>query len=144
MLHILQIFFVTKYCAPWSAKDDCLGPRHQVPYLLLEDLMCQDRNQPTLLIGISSTNRRPNGGDKPYALHPSSRANQEEHQGVGRVLTHHRVRLQPHKTFDYRQVPLRGGLRLQSIVPIGHSTATSTRAHQHGRECTSKLPQEDA
>uniref|UniRef100_A0A453RUY9 50S ribosomal protein L33, chloroplastic n=1 Tax=Aegilops tauschii subsp. strangulata TaxID=200361 RepID=A0A453RUY9_AEGTS len=32
----------------------------------------------------------------------------EEHQGVGGVPTNRRVCLQPCKTFDYRQVPLRG------------------------------------
>ena len=37
---------------------------------------------------------------------------------MGGVPTHRRVRLQPRKTFDYRQVPLRGCLRLQPVVPV--------------------------
>src|SRR3990170_23387 len=141
MLHMLQIFFVEKSCA---SKDYCLRPRRQILELLLEDSMRQARNQAFVLLGIPSTNRRPNGGDKPYTLHSTSRVDQEEHQGVGGVSTHRRVRLQPRKTFNYRQVPLRGRLRFQPVVPIGHSSSTSTRAHQHERECPSKLPQEDA
>ena len=128
----------------WSSQDDCLGRRHQVLELLLEDSMRQARNQALVLFGIPSSNRRPNGGDEPYTLHSTLRVDQEEHQGVGGVSTHRRVRLQPCKTFDYRQVPLRGRLRLQPVVPIGHSTSSSTRAHKHGRECPSQLPQEDA
>ena len=106
--------------------------------------MRQARNQATLLHGIPSTNRRPNRGDKPHALHPSLHANQEEHQGVGGVSTHRRVRLQPSTTLNNRQVPFQGCLRIQPSVTIGHSSSTTPRAHQYGRECTSKLPQEDA
>ena len=144
MLHTLQISFAGNLATPWSTKDNHLRPRRQVLELLLEDAMCQARNQALVLISIPSSNRRPNGGDEPYALHSTSRVDQEEHQGVGGVSTHRRVRLQPCKTFDDRQVPLRGCLRLQPVVPIGHSTSSTTRAHQHGRECTSKLPQEVA
>ena len=128
----------------WSAKDDCLGPRRQVLELLLEDIVRQARNQAFVLFGIPSTNRRPNGGDQPHALHSTTRVDKEEHQGVGGVPTYRRVRLQPCKTFDYRQVPLRGRLRLQPVVPIGHSTSSTTRAHKPRRECTSKLPQKYA
>src|SRR6187401_2595112 len=100
--------------------------------------------QTPFLFGISSTNRRPNGGDEPHTFDASSRVDQEEHQGMGGMLANGRVRLQPRKTFDYRQVPLRGRLWLQPVVPIEHPTSTSTRAHQHGRMCTSKLSQEGA
>ena len=141
MLHMLQIFFVEKSCA---SKDYCLGPRRQVLELLLEDSMRQARNQAFVLFGIPSSNRRPNGGHESDTLHSATRVDQEEHQGVGRVPTHHRVRLQPRKTFNYRQVPLRGCLRFQPVVPIGHSSSTTTRAHQHGRKSMSELPQEDA
>ena len=140
---MLPISSVGKSTPTWSAKDDCLGPRRQVLELLLEDAMCQAQNQAFLLIRISS-NRRPNGGDKPYALHSTSRVDQEEHKGVGGMSTYLRVRLQPCKTFNYQQDPLQGRLRLQPVVPIGHSTSSTTRAHQHGCESTSKLHQEDA
>ena len=129
---------------PWSTKDNRLRPRRQVLELLLEDSMRQARNQAFVLFGIPSTNRRPNGGDQPHALHSTTRVDKEEHQGVGGVLTYRRVRLQPCKTFDHRQVLFRGRLRLQPVVPIGHSSSTTTRAHQHGRECLSELSQEDA
>ena len=43
--------------SPWSAQDDCLGPRRQVLELLLEDLMRQARYQALVLFGIPSTNR---------------------------------------------------------------------------------------
>ena len=56
--------------------------------------MPQARNQATILFGIPSSNRRPNGGDEPDSLHSTSRVDQEEHQGVGGVPTHRRVRLQ--------------------------------------------------
>ena len=105
--------------------------------------MRQAWNQATLLHGLPSSNRRPNGGDQPHTLHSTLSANQEEHQGVGGVSTYRRVRLQPRKTLNNRQLPLRGRLRIQPIVPIGHSTSTTTRAHQHGRKCMSELPQED-
>ena len=65
--------------------------------------MRQARNQAIVLIRIPSSNRRPNGGDKPDTIHSTSRVDQEEHQGVGGVSTHRRVRLQPRKTFDYRK-----------------------------------------
>ena len=142
MLHMLQIYFVGKSCVSMEYKDNRLRPRRQVLELLLEDAMRQARNQALVLIRIPSSNRRPNGGDEPDTIHSTSRVDQEEHQGVGGVSTHRRVRLQPRKTYDYRQVPLRGRLRLQPIVPIGHSTSSSTRVHQHGCECTSKLPKE--
>src|SRR6187399_789596 len=80
--------------------------------------MRQTRHQAPLLFGISSTNRRPNRGDKPHTFDASSRVDQEEHQGMGAMLAHRRVRLQPRKTFDYRQVPLRGRLRLQPVAPL--------------------------
>ena len=86
----------------WSAKDDCLGPRRQVPKLLLEDLMHQDRNQALILFGIPSANRQPNGGHQPDAFDSPLRVDQEKHQGVGGMLTHHRVRLQPSKTFYWK------------------------------------------
>ena len=73
--------------------------------------MRQARNQAFVFFGIPSSNRRPNGGDEPNALHSPTCVDQEEHQGVGRIPTHRRVRLQPRKTFDYQQVPLRGRLR---------------------------------
>ena len=72
------------------------------------------------------------------------RVDQEEHQEVGGVPTHRRVRLQPRKTQDYRQVPFRGRRQFQPFVPIGHSTSTAIKAHKRGRECPSQLPQEDA
>ena len=128
----------------WSAKDYRLGPRRQVPYLFLEDHMRQARNQVALLYGISSTNRRLNGGDKSHALYPSSRANQEEYQGVGGVSTHRRVRLQLSKTLNNRQVPFRGRLRIQPFVTIGYSTSSTPRASQFGRKCTSDPSQEGA
>lgn len=136
--------FVGKSCAYMECKDDCHEPRCQVLKLLLEDLMRQARNQATILFGIPPTNRLPNGGDEPHAIDASSRVDQEEPQGMGRVPSHHRVCLQPRKTFDYWKVPLRGRLRFQPIIPIGHSSSTITRAHQHGRECPSELSQEDA
>ncbi len=114
---------------PWSTKGNRLRPPRQVLELLLEDPMRQARNQALVLIRIPSSNRRPNGGDEPDALHSTTRVDKEEHQGVGGVPTYRRERLQPCKTFDYRQVPLRGRLRLQPVVPIGHSTSSSTRAH---------------
>ena len=106
--------------------------------------MRQARNQATLLIGVSSTNRRPNGGHQPDAIHSSPRVDQEEHQGVGGVFANRRVRIQSRTTLNNRQVPLRGRLRFQPIVPIGHTTATTTRANEHGRKRKSKLPQEGA
>ena len=42
----------------------------------------------------------PNGGDKPHTLRSTSSTHQEEHQGVGRVPTYRRVRLQPSKTLN--------------------------------------------
>ena len=69
----------------WSAKDDCLGPRRQVLELILEDLVRQAWNQDFVLFGIPSTNRRPNGGEEPHALHSTTRVDKEEHQGVGGV-----------------------------------------------------------
>ena len=80
--------------------------------------MRQARNQALVLIRIPSSNRRPNGSDEPNALHSTTHVDQEEHQGVGRVPTDRRVRLQPRKTFDYRQVPLRGRLRINRFSPL--------------------------
>ena len=105
MLHMLQIFFVGKSCAYIECQSDCLGPQRQVIELLLEDPMRQARNQDTLLHGIPSSNRRPNGGHQPHTLRSTSRDHQEEYQGVGGVSTYCRVCLQPSKTLDYRQVP---------------------------------------
>ena len=48
--------------------------------------------------------------------------------------TYHRVRLQPSKTLNNRQVAFRGRLRIQPIVTIGHSSSTTPRAHQFGRK----------
>ena len=70
-----------------------VSDRCQVLELLLEDLVRQDRNQAFVLFGIPSTNRRPNGGEKPHTLRSTSSTHQEEHQGVGGVSTHRRVRL---------------------------------------------------
>ena len=134
MLHMLQISFVGKSCASMEYQIQSSPTATQVLELLLEDAMHQARNQALVLIRIPSSNRRPNGGDKLYALHSTSRVDLEEHQGVGGMSTHHRVCLQPCKTFDYQQVPLQGRLRLQPVVTIGHSTSSSTRAHQHGCE----------
>ena len=144
MLHMLQIYFVGRSCDYMECQDDFLGPRRQVLELLLEDIVRQARNQAFVLFGIPSSNRRPNGGDEPYTLHSITRVDKEEHQGVGGVSTYRRVRLQPCKTFHYRQVPFRGRLWLQPIVTIVHSSSTTTRAHKHGRECPSQPPQEDA
>ena len=144
MLHILQISFVGKSCASMEYQDNRLQTRHQVLELLFEDAMRQARNQDLVLIRILSPNRWPNGGDKPHTLRSTPSTHQEEHQGVGGVSTHRRVRLQPSKTFDYWQVPLRGRLRLQPVVPIGHSTSSSTRVNQHRHKCSCKLHQEDA
>ena len=117
----------------WSTKDNRLGPRRQVLELLLEDAMRQAWNQALVLIRIPSSNRRPNGGDEPYTLHSTSRVDQEEHQGVGGVPTHRRVRLQPRTTLYHRQVPLRGRLRFQPFVAIGHPSSTASRTSKHGR-----------
>ena len=144
MLHILQISFVGKSCASMEYQRQSSPTASQVLELLLEDPMHQARNQALVLIRIPSSNQRPNGGDQPHTLRSTSRANQEEHQGVGGVSTYHRVRLQPRKTLNYRQVPLQGRLRFQPIVPFGHSSSSSSRAHQHGRECLSQPPQENA
>ena len=144
MFHMLQIYFVGKSCDYMECQRRLPQTKMSSLVLLLEDLMPQARTQVTLLHGVPPSNRRQNRGDEPYTLHSTSRVDQEEHQGVGSMSTHHRVRLQSCKTFDYRQVPLRGRLRLQPVVTIGHSTSSSTRAHQHGCECTSKLHQEDA
>ena len=144
MLHMLPIYFVGNIVSTWSAKDDCLGPRHLVLELLLEDLMREARNQVTLLHGVPPSNRRPNGGDQPHTLRSTSSTHQEEHQGVGGVSTYRRVRLQPSKTFDYRQVPLRGRLWLQSFVTIGHSPSTAPRAHQFGCKCVCDTSQDGA
>ena len=83
--------------------------------------MRQARNQATLLHGVPSSNRRPNGGDKSNTLRSTSSTHQEEHQGVGGVSTYRRVRLQLRSTLNNRQVPIRGRLRIQPVVPIGHS-----------------------
>ena len=48
--------------------------------------MHQARNQAPILLGIPSTNRRPNGGHEPDAIFSPMRVDQEEHQGVGGVL----------------------------------------------------------
>ena len=112
--------------------------------LLLEDAKHQARDQATILHGVSSLNRWTNGSHQRDACNSPTHVDQEEHQGVGGVPTYRRVRLQPCKTFDYRQVPFRGRLRLQPVVTIGHSSSTATRAHKHGRKCLSQLPQEDA
>ena len=74
----------------------------------------------------------------------ASSTHQEEHQGVGGVSTYHQVRLQPRKTLNNRQVPLRGRLWIQPVVPIGHSPSTTPRAHQYGRKCTCEPSQEGA
>ena len=86
MLHMLPISFVGKSCDFMECQDDYLGPRRQVLELLLEDFMRQARNQATILHGIPSTNRRPNGGDEPYTLHSTTRVDKEEHQGVEECL----------------------------------------------------------
>ena len=44
----------------------------------------------------------------------------------------------------YRQVPLRGHLRFQPFVAIGHPSSTASRTSKHGRKYKSRLPQEDA
>ena len=67
--------------------------------------MRQARNQATLLHGVSSTNRRQNGSYQPHTLRSTLSTHQEEHQGVGGVPTHCRVRLQSSLTLYYRQVP---------------------------------------
>jgi len=144
MLHMLQISFVGKSCTSMEYQRQSSPTATQVLELLLEDAMHQAWNQTLVLIRTPSSNRRPDGGDEPYALHSTSRVDQEEHQGGGGVSTHRRVRLQPCKTFHDRQVPFRGRLRLQPFVPIGHSTSSSTRANQPRRKCSCKLHQEDA
>ena len=141
MLHVLQTSFVGKSCVYMECQRLLFGPRCQVPKLLLEDAMRQARNQALVLFGIPSTNRRPNGGHEPDAIYPPTRVDKEEHQGVRRVLTHRCVRLQSSSTLYYRQVPLRGCLRIQPIVPIGHSTSSTSRMHKHGCKCTGKLSQ---
>ena len=105
--------------------------------------MHQARNQATLH-GVPPTNRRSNGGDQPHTLRSTSCAHQEEHQGLGGVSSYHQVHLQPRKTLNNWQVPFRGRLRIQPIVPIGHSSSTTTRAHQYGCKCTCEPSQEGA
>ena len=75
----------------WSAKDNCIGLRRHVPKLLLEDTMRQAQHQATILDGLSSPNRWPNGSHQPDAIYSPTRVDQEEHQVVGGVLTHLRV-----------------------------------------------------
>ena len=80
--------------------------------------MHQAWNQALVLIRVPSSNRRPNGGDELYALHSTSRVDQEEHQGVGGVSTHRRVRLQPCKTFDDRQAPFEVVYGFNPLSPL--------------------------
>ena len=109
--------------------------------LLLEDAMCQARNQTLVLVGIPSSNQRPNEGDEPFTLHSTLRVNQEEHQGVGGVPTHRLVRLQPRKTFNYRQVPLRGRCRCQNRRISGRgSQAVRLTINGNRRQGTQCLP----
>ena len=145
MLHMLLISFVGENLEiAWCAKDNCVGSRRQVLKLLLEDTMRQARDQATILHSISSSNRWTNGSHQPDACDSPTFVDQEEHQGVGGVPTHRRVRLQSCKTLYNRQVPLRGRLRFQPFVAIGHPSSTASRTSKHGRKCKSRLPQEDA
>ena len=66
--------------------------------------MRQDRNQAPILFGISPSNRWTNGGDEPDAIDSPSSVDQEEHQGMGRMTPHRRVRLQSRKSLHHRQV----------------------------------------
>jgi hypothetical protein len=93
---------------------------------------------------ISPANRQPNGSHQPDPLYTPPRVDQEEHQGVGRMLADSRVCLQSSMTLYHRQVLLRGCLQLQPTVAFGHPPATTTRANKLGCERKSNLSQEDA
>ena len=144
MLHMLLNSFLGKYCIYMECQRLSSRTATSSSLAILEDPMRQARNQATLLHGIPSSNRRPNGGDKPHTLRSTSSTHQEEHQGVGGVSTNHQFRIQLSKTLNNRQVPLRGRLRIQHIVTIGHSSSTTPRAHQFGRKCACYTSQEDA
>ena len=80
--------------------------------------MRQARNHGLVLIRIPSSNQRPNGGDKPDTIHSTSRIDQEEHQGVGGVSTHRRVRLHPGKTFHGGKSPFEVVYGFNPLSPL--------------------------
>ena len=144
MLHMLLISFVGKYCvymecqrlSSRTATSSSLATFGR-PYAPSSK---SSYSSPRLTI-LKPTAKQ---GEKPHTLSSTSSTHQEEHQGVGGVPTYRRVRLQPSKTLNNRQVSFRGCLRIQPIVTIGHSSSTTPRAHQFGRKCTSDTSQEGA
>ena len=144
MLHMLLIPFVGKYCVymecqrlltrtvtssslatfgrPYAASSESsyFSPRRTIHKPTAK------RKLPTAhsLLYFEYSSRRTSRSGRSVYLSPSCPTTEQNTQ-------------QP-------EVPLRGRLRIQAIVPIGHSSSTTPRAHQFGRKCTSDTSQEGA